>query len=555
MTADTNTNPELPAGGRWYVATLTAMLLAWISLVSVLAYLLYARSNRLVESDEANLREWIDEARIYRKSLPELVAEYLDLREKWGLDDADGIVVKKRQEIAQQLQCLADPTRVYQGQIPLFPDIYSFDISFPNSESKPIRWESPLPRPRAQFKAINVLDYPLLGENDDRTRMRCEFRLHAYNARQREAEQAQRRLLFAIGLAAIAGVPALGWAYFALQRERNREVARLRAVQQAEHAANQALEEKVARQDAERATEDLNRQLLERSLEAARQEGRAAVAERQALELKSQLFAGIGIMAGSYAHNIKNLLVRPNDLLARCLSADGLSPQQHVMLGEVRETLGTVTERLQQILKTVRRDPSRAEPVKLDLNAVVGELAATWRELAREKWKVNLHTELCDGPLPVEGDPSHLVQAFENLLFNARDATFEMRNYLREQARSNPSLDADGRRKALLEAAAWKGDISLRTSPGGGTPVLEVSDNGIGMTEEVRLRCTETHFSTKRDNAVFEGMTAGMGLGLSFVTIVLEHHGAHLQIRSTPHQGATFHIRFRADPAPTGQPA
>ena len=32
------------------------------------------------------------------------------------------------------------------------------------------------------------------------------------------------------------------------------------------------------------------------------------------------LVASIGIMAGSYAHNIKNLLVRPNDLLARCMA-------------------------------------------------------------------------------------------------------------------------------------------------------------------------------------------------------------------------------------------
>jgi len=65
-------------------------------------------------------------------------------------------------------------------------------------------------------------------------------------------------------------------------------------------------------------------------------------------------------MAGSYAHNIKNLLVRPNDLLRRCLEGDGLSSDQVHMLHEVRQTLGTVTERLQQILRTVRRDPSRS---------------------------------------------------------------------------------------------------------------------------------------------------------------------------------------------------
>ena len=65
--------------------------------------------------------------------------------------------------------------------------------------------------------------------------------------------------------------------------------------------------------------EETERKLLEQRLATQ-------AAERQALELKSQLYASIGIMAGSYAHNIKNLLVRPNDLLRRCLEADGLSP-------------------------------------------------------------------------------------------------------------------------------------------------------------------------------------------------------------------------------------
>src|SRR5205807_7251938 len=156
-------------------------------------------------------------------------------------------------------------------------------------------------------------------------------------------------------------------------------------------------------------------------------------AERQALELKSQLYASIGIMAGSYAHNIKNLLVRPNDLLRRCLESDGLPQDKQHMLHEVRQTLGTVTERLQQILRTVRRDPSRAELSCLDLNTLVRELYATWVDLARDKWKLQLSMELCSEPLWIEGDLSHLQQAVENLLFNARDATFEMRNHLRDE--------------------------------------------------------------------------------------------------------------------------
>src|SRR5262249_35457166 len=147
----------------------------------------------------------------------------------------------------------------------------------------------------------------------------------------------------------------------------------------------------------------------------------------------------------------------------RCLEADSLSADQGQMLHEVRQTLGTVTERLQQILRTVRRDPSRSEMSRLDLNLIAREMHRTWKELAREKWKLELELELCSEPLPIEADLSHLQQAAENLLFNARDATFEMRNHLREQARRTAGLDAQGRRQALIDAAGWRGAVTLRT--------------------------------------------------------------------------------------------
>ncbi len=149
-------------------------------------------------------------------------------------------------------------------------------------------------------------------------------------------------------------------------------------------------------------------------------------------------------------------------------------------------------------------------------------------------------------PLWIAGDVSHLQQAIENLLFNARDATFEKRNHLRDDARQAEDLDGPGRRQALIAAAAWKGRVALRTLRRERAVILEVSDNGAGMTEEVRRRCTETHFSTKRDNAIYEGHSTGMGLGLSFVVAILEHHHAQLEIDSEPNKGTTFRIVFPA---------
>jgi signal transduction histidine kinase len=305
-----------------------------------------------------------------------------------------------------------------------------------------------------------------------------------------------------------------------LRRERQRELAQVEAERAREHAEVLMLAAKVEAQEAERA---------------------AAEAEKANLEMRSQLYASIGIMAGSYAHNIKNLLVRPNDLISRCLEADGMTRDQSHMLTEVKSTLATVTERLQMILRTVRRDPTRAEMTTLDLNDLIRETGATWGTIGREKWKLTVSATPAAEPLRIRGDLSHLQQAVENLLFNARDATFEMRNHLREEARKDQTAD---RKQRLIEAAGWKGEVRLSARRTRAGVVLEVRDNGIGMTEDVRANCLRTHYSTKRDNALYEGYSAGMGLGLSFVAMVLEYHKAELEVESEPLNGATFRLVF-----------
>ena len=121
-----------------------------------------------------------------------------------------------------------------------------------------------------------------------------------------------------------------------------------------------------------------------------------------------------------------------------------------------------------------------------------------------------------------------------------------MRNHLRDEARRKDDLEPPERRQALIAAAGWLGTVVMRTRRQGDGAILEVQDNGIGMTDEVRRRCTETHFSTKRDNAIYEGNSTGMGLGLSFVTVILAHHHARLEILSEPGQGALMRVSFPA---------
>jgi signal transduction histidine kinase len=563
-----------PPGGWprfWrYGRALLAPLLIWVLLVAALINPLSTWLRGEDSFDEAALREWLEEARNHEKTLADLInaylrrtADYVRLKERLdgkAEDDrlvellkARGKVAVRREEIYQHLQALGEPaTKVYPGQLLLFPTIYRLEVAFDLDLSpeqlrqmekdnlrvdEPVVWDSGLPSGGAQD-----LDEPAdFGQYQERTfrlhpraSVRVRYQLHAFNKRQR-IEQEQNRRLRQLGLLALtATVLGLSWMIIVQHREREQERQRLRAEHQVAEAERQLLQEEARHAETER-------RLLE-------QQVATQTAERQALELKSHLYASIGIMAGSYAHNIKNLLVRPNDLLRRCLESEGLPGENEQMLREVQQTLGTVTERLHQILHTVARDPSRSERRLLDLNDVLRGLAHTWQELARDRWKLDLVLDVeppgQDGGLSVEGDLSHLQQAAENLLFNARDATFEMRNHLRERARRSADLNSQAGRRAVIEAAAWRGRVVLRARRQEDAVVLEVRDNGAGMTEEVRRRCTETHFSTKRNNALYEGHSTGMGLGLSFVVAILEHHRARLEIESAPQEGTVFRVRF-----------
>jgi signal transduction histidine kinase len=492
--------------------------------------------------DQDALKEWLLEAKVYQ-TLPEVVGDYLKMharaRELGQLvrdggpqgQQLGGAYTKllqdldlKREEIRVHLNALADPvTKMYRDKLPLFPLIYRLTVRFDDSlKLPPLVWDSERPRQPGQYAELTGV--PL---QEGAAWADLQYQLRVYARQQFNKREAVGRWLRLNGLAVVLTTAALVWIYLAQRRERERERQQVQAREQLSAAERLRLEEELRRQEAERRREE---------------------AERTALELKSQLFANIGIMAGSYAHNIKNLLVRPNDLLGRCLEGDSLPPEKNQMLHEVRQTLGTVTERLQQILQTVRRDPSKSERVRIDLNELAADMQRTWGEMAREKWKLVLSLDLAEGPLWIDGDRSHLQQAAENLLFNARDATFEMRNHLREQARlagrqGGAGADAE-RRQAIIAAAAWKGEVVLRTRRAGDRGILEVQDNGFGMTEEVKRRCTETHFSTKRDNALFAGLSAGMGLGLSFVVVILEHHQATLEIESEPLRGTTFRASF-----------
>ncbi len=77
------------------------------------------------------------------------------------------------------------------------------------------------------------------------------------------------------------------------------------------------------------------------------------------------------------------------------------------------------------------------------------------------------------------------------------------------------------------------GVIAIETCNVGGSVVLEVSDDGVGIPLEIQERIFEPFFTTK-------AASQGTGLGLSTVRDIVGEARGSIDVSSAPGRGATF---------------
>jgi signal transduction histidine kinase len=69
--------------------------------------------------------------------------------------------------------------------------------------------------------------------------------------------------------------------------------------------------------------------------------------------------------------------------------------------------------------------------------------------------------------------------------------------------------------------------------------IIEVEDNGPGMSAEVRKRLFDPFFTTKQ---------SGTGLGLSIAARIVEKHAGVLRVETAVNRGTTFGIVLPLEP-------
>ena len=223
-------------------------------------------------------------------------------------------------------------------------------------------------------------------------------------------------------------------------------------------------------------------------------------------------------MASGIAHDINNAL-SPVSLYTEVLLSQetDLNARTREFLEQIRHSVHGVAETVSRMREFSRPYDRGSTPTALRLNEIVQKAIAfthaRWGDLAqRQGVTIQVATELADDLPEVTGVESEVRDALTNLIFNALDAmpmggTMTMRTHVR---------DPNGPYRPRI--------------------VVEVSDDGVGMDDETRLRCIEPFFTTKGDR--------GTGLGLAMVFGMVQRHGAQLEIDSTLGSGSTFRILF-----------
>ena len=96
-------------------------------------------------------------------------------------------------------------------------------------------------------------------------------------------------------------------------------------------------------------------------------------------------------------------------------------------------------------------------------------------------------------------------------------------------------------RKSTTSEALYNPEVKIITLKNKDWVEIRISDNGVGIPDQIRDRVFEPFFSTKPANK-----GTGLGLSLSY-DIVVKGHGGSLAVESEEGAGSTFIVTLPAD--------
>ncbi len=247
-------------------------------------------------------------------------------------------------------------------------------------------------------------------------------------------------------------------------------------------------------------------------------------AEEQNRERQEQLreiarLESLGVMAGGIAHDFNNLLV--GILGNASLLAETADERDRPLARDIVLAAERAADLTKQMLAFSGKGRFVVEV--LDLNTFIRENLTLLRVSLSRSVTVELEFG-CDTCF-IEADRAQIQQVVMNLLINASEAAGDRPGKV--VIRTTITEREDARFSTQIQAVVRPGRYV----------VLEVHDNGSGMSAETLKRIFDPFFTTK---------FAGRGLGLAAVLGIVRGHQGDIEVASQPGAGSTFRILLPA---------
>jgi PAS domain S-box-containing protein len=234
------------------------------------------------------------------------------------------------------------------------------------------------------------------------------------------------------------------------------------------------------------------------------------ITERESLQnrlLNAQRLESLGVLAGGIAHDFNNILtgIMGNISVARMVLA---TPEKSGrLLDNAEKAVRRATELATQLLTFAKG----GAPVKktVAIRNIVDESLSLALRGTSVRGIVTIPGFLHD----IEADEGQISQVFNNIIINAVQ-----------------SMPGGGEITVQGTNIILESDNSLMLPPGAYVKLV-FTDQGCGMTEDVREKIFDPYFTTK---------SAGMGLGLTSVHSIVKRHGGYIDVRSKIGEGTVF---------------
>lgn len=217
---------------------------------------------------------------------------------------------------------------------------------------------------------------------------------------------------------------------------------------------------------------------------------------------RNEKLSAMGELASGVAHEIRNP-INAIGMIAQRLNKE-FSPTSNQ--NEYSEITNLLKNEVNRINKIITQFLSYTKPIELnsknvELKSYFEEIYHLFEDQAKQK-SIRFILQK-DNLINIDIDPDLIKQSLMNIIQNAFDA-----------------VNNDG--EVIIQYFKAKNDL-----------IIQISDNGMGMSGELQKKIFDLYFTTKKD---------GNGLGLSISQKIISQHNGSISVSSKVNSGTTFKI-------------